>query len=196
MRNGKMPVKTKTCVVCGVDYACPKHCGPKRWAGRKCCSKKCGVLSWKGTPEERFFDRITPEPNSGCWLWTEEVSHKGYGVIYAEGKAKSAHRFSWTLHFGPIPDGLLVCHRCDVRSCVNPSHLWLGTDADNNADMIRKGRENYVRGERAGGSKLTEEQVAQIRKDGRRRVDVARDFGVCKSTITFIRQRETWKHVQ
>jgi len=82
------------------------------------------------TPEERFFDKVTPEPNSGCWLWTACVNEKGYGTFRDDKKVK-AHRFSYELHVGPIPDGLQIDHLCRVRSCVNPDHLEAVTCAEN-----------------------------------------------------------------
>lgn len=85
--------------------------------------------------EGRFF----VEPNSGCWLWTRSVS-MGYGKLWWDKKHQRAHRVSWELHNGAIPDGMLVLHKCDTPPCINPAHLFLGTHADNAADKIAKGR--------------------------------------------------------
>lgn len=92
------------------------------------------------------MERVSPEPNTGCWLWTYRINEWGYG-FFSTGSDKTktrkkfyAHRYSYELFKGPIPKGLLVCHSCDTPACVNPDHLWVGTDADNNKDCTSKGR--------------------------------------------------------
>ncbi len=110
-----------------------------------------------------------------------------------------AHRFSWELHFGPVPGGLLVCHRCDNRRCVNPGHLFLGTAADNTADMIAKGRGNWARGEAHGASKLSESDVVDIRElhdvEGFSQTTLACAFGVTHVAIWRIVRGKRWAHV-
>ena len=88
----------------------------------------------------RFEDGYIAEPISGCWLWIKTTDHKGYAHIRNNGKILLGHRLAWELHNGPIPEGLRVLHHCDVRCCVNPYHLFLGTDSDNMKDCSRKGR--------------------------------------------------------
>lgn len=97
----------------------------------------------------RFHAKYTPVPESGCWLWEGALAGK-YGVIVQDGKNLSAHRYSWELHNGDIPNGLWVLHKCDTPSCVNPDHLFLGTAKDNMQDALRKGRLNYMPGVMAG----------------------------------------------
>ena len=88
-----------------------------------------------------FDESYIPEPNSGCWLWVGSMDGKvGYGLMTLEKKTMGAHRASWILHNGEIPKGMLICHKCDVRLCVNPNHLYVGTYTDNARDTVKRNR--------------------------------------------------------
>ena len=89
---------------------------------------------------DRLEANSIPEPNSGCLIWIGPAHWKGYGQIHKDGKKQRAHRVAWTLKNGPIPEGLCVLHHCDMPPCINPDHLFIGTQQDNVADMIAKGR--------------------------------------------------------
>jgi hypothetical protein len=136
-----------------------------------------------------------------CWEWIGTLEKDGYGVFHAVvlGVAyQRAHRFSWAHHTqSRIPKGMLVCHSCDNPRCVNPAHLWLGTYADNHEDMVAKGRRRTeAKGEMAHKAKLTEDQVKLILVDPRPYSQIATEYGVAGPTITSIKNRESWRHVE
>jgi len=118
----------------------------------------------------------------------------GYGQIH-DDKMKSAHRVSHELHTGPIPSRQFVLHSCDTPHCVNPSHLFLGTQQDNIDDMNSKGRAISAKGEDQNTAKLTEEDVHAIRADERMQREIAVDYGVHQSQISMIKARKTWSHI-
>lgn len=135
---------------------------------------------------------ITPDQN-GCWLWAGSTESNGYGRSKHQGEVWWVHRLSYTLHKGPIPNGLVVCHACDVRNCINPDHLFVGTIADNQRDMKIKGR--AARGERSSSAKLTESDVRNIREDARPGWCIAEAYGVSQTTISEVKSRKVWAHV-
>lgn len=151
----------------------------------------------------KFFAKVE-KCADGCWMWTGTVRDKasGYGDFCTRRKGKTihrpAHRYSWELHNGPVPVGLYVCHTCDVRLCVNPAHLWLGTHAENQADKVAKGRGYHPFGSLSTKAKLTEAQVLEIRRRraaGERGVDLAKEFVVSPSLINLLHKRKAWTHV-
>lgn len=148
---------------------------------------------------EVFLKKSFPEPNTGCWLWSGQTTRNGYGVISYNGKSESVHRFVYKFYIGKFDESLHVLHRCDVRCCVNPDHLFLGTHQENMIDRNSKGRCAILLGEVNGNSKLTADQVLLIRRlydygDHRMR-DLAVTFGVSQRLIFNIIHRKTWKHI-
>lgn len=148
--------------------------------------------------EERFWKQVNK--TEVCWLWTGKLLPAGYGRMSRTGRGNGdirAHVYSWELHRGSIPDGQFVLHTCDVRHCVNPAHLFLGTNADNSADMVSKGRQ--AKGERHGSAKLKANDVREIRKryakGGITQVDLGKMFGVCQATVKEIIRREIWRDI-
>lgn len=125
-----------------------------------------------------------------CWLWTGAINSDGYGTALVSEKA---HRVAWQMVNGPIPDGLHVLHHCDVRHCVNPDHLFLGTNADNVADKLAKNR--HRRGEASPRACLTECDVQAIRQDSRDNATIGREYGVTTTTIWQIKHRVRWQHI-
>lgn len=147
---------------------------------------------------ERFWSHVAVSDDDACWLWRRTTDTSGYGSVHFEGRMQSAHRIAYRLCVGNIPQGLCVLHTCDVRRCCNPRHLWLGTRADNNADMLAKGRARYVNapyGERVGGAKLTAASALAIRvraSEGEGGAALAREFAVSPATVCEIAKGRKW----
>jgi len=143
--------------------------------------------------EERFWSKVAIGGPDDCWEWTAGKDRCGYGGFKMGGRPFQSHRVSWELANGAIPDGILACHKCDNPGCVNPAHLFLGTNADNAADREAKGR--GARGGNHYRSKLTDADVRKIRgllKGGEIHREIAVRFGVSSSTIRHISTGYTW----
>ena len=171
---------------------------------------------------ERFWNRVNKDgpvpdhrPELGhCWVWTGASKGRtgsgGYGLVFARVAGRRvwlrAHRVAWTIVHGAPDEGIEVLHKCDNRSCVNPAHLFLGTQADNMHDMLTKGRhysqagitlKHRSRGSARHGSKLKESDIVAIRDQAEHKTltSIATEFGVCRQTVSDIVSRKTWDHV-
>jgi hypothetical protein len=145
---------------------------------------------------KRFFDSILPVTESGCWIWDKHINKDGYGVYGANNKQYLAHRVSYTFHVGDIPNNFHVLHKCDVPSCVNPSHLFVGNDKDNMVDKKNKGRTNI--GSKHPSAKTNEKEVKQIKlllNKGYSNSYIMNKYGLSKQIISNIKNKRTWGHV-
>jgi hypothetical protein len=144
----------------------------------------------------RFLKRVDMRGKNECWEWLAS-RNTGYGQWHANGTMELTHRASYRLFVGPVPEGMFVCHKCDNPICVNPDHLFLGTQTDNMRDMWAKKRERPGRpkGEQHGMAKLTADIVKQIRESQDTGLAAAARFGVSHTTVSDIRLRKIWKHV-
>lgn len=159
----------------------------------------------------RFWSYVDKNAGTDCWLWRGDRSKFGYGRFLFLGERTQAHRYAYELAHGPISEGLVLCHKCDVPECVNPEHMFVGTQKDNIQDCVRKGRwpvgqahwcsrkpELVKRGERAGNSKLSEAQVTEIYRlccSGSSYSEVAALLGINRATAVQIHKGKTWNHV-
>lgn len=168
--------------------------------------------------EARFMSKVRQTDPQSCWPWSAGIHDKknkknGYGKFWLDGRMHRAHRISYLIYVGKIPDGMLVCHKCDNPKCVNPNHLFLGTVADNNADKAAKGRaprvtgvrhgintkpERTARGSLHGCAKLTEANVSRIiglLAAGVSAKTICAAYGVSVSAVSLIARGKTWRHV-
>jgi hypothetical protein len=151
---------------------------------------------------KRFEDKVDRSGGpDACHMWMACIAKEGYGRFGLNGETRNTHRIAWEMAFGPVPEGLCVLHRCDVRACVNPGHLFLGTKKDNTADMLSKGRNRNgaKKGSSNGRAKLTEKQVMTIRwayENTKLSHDqLGKIFGVSGAKVWQIVKRKAWGHV-
>lgn len=162
----------------------------------------------RGTPlAERFAAKYVVDKDTGCWVWTAHRTPSGYGQIFVRNRTRAgapsrrghgvrAHRVAWEMFRGEIPDGMVVCHRCDNPPCVNPDHLFLGTHADNQRDKDQKGR--VARGIANARAKLNDQAVVDIRNRhaaGASKQSIARHYGVTPRVVFLVLTGQTWRHV-
>lgn len=147
------------------------------------------------------FNSLT-EKTATCWIWTGPLHDNGcnqfYGLLVCQGERVVASRLAYAVAIGPIPEGLFVCHHCDNPRCVNPAHLFVGTAADNAADMVKKHRHAVVRGTSNPKAKLEDDDVRHIRRlrsAGHRLQAIADLFKVSASVVSEIVKRKAWSHV-
>ena len=148
--------------------------------------------------EHRFWEKVDVRGEDECWEWQASHDRWAYGHFWLDGTMQAAHRLVWELTNGPIPQGLCVLHHCDHPGCQNPSHLFLGTIADNNRDMREKGRarSGRLRGQKNGQTKLTRQEVHMIRQlyaTGKHtQALLGERFGIAQRTVSHIVRRERW----
>jgi hypothetical protein len=143
---------------------------------------------------EQLEAQSIPEPNSGCQIWLGTISKFGYGTVTANGRTgQKVHRLAYEIAHGPIPGGSHILHRCDVRCCINPSHLFIGTNADNVADKVSKRRQ--ANGERLNINKLGASDVLALRRFNGSTRAAAKAFGISKSQAHLIMTGAAWRHL-
>lgn len=146
------------------------------------------------TAYSTLVDLLSRRPvDDSCIPWPMARSPKGYGTIYFNGKCARVHRIAYEITSGEIPEGLVVCHKCDSRAYVRPSHLFIGTQAENNRDRTTKGRGAY--GQRSGRAKMTDEDVRNARRDGAKPIDLVRRYGINSGTASRALNGRTWRHL-
>lgn len=146
-------------------------------------------------PDQRFWKHVTPGAFTDCWEW-QGALRNGYGVMNIGGKVVYCHRFSYELHFGPLPEGYCVCHTCDNRQCVNPYHLFSGTKGDNMRDMYAKGRGNTEAKQVPQPRRLDSEKALEIRRLAASNVRypaIAKQFGISIPMVSLIVTHKRWK---
>lgn len=181
-----------TCQRCGKKF---KEKQSRIDDGRgKFCSKIC----FYGTSEQNFWGFVKKADGDECWAWQSCIANNGYGLFSSKGRRQSAHRYSYELHYGPIPKGMCVCHKCDNKPCVRPDHFFLGTHKDNAVDRQAKGRGNTLAGEQCPWTKISANDVIkafEMRSEGNTHVEISAAIGVGRQMVGHILHRKRWSHV-
>jgi len=195
--EGEIAMTAKPCEICGKPMTKPRNFTRSQWAARRFCSQACHGVSRREVPKEAASEalrrRVKLDPITGCHNWTGNITSDGYAHLTHRGRKVRAHRLAYETWVGQIGPSMHVCHHCDNRRCVNPAHLFLGSNAENTADRNAKGRQ--ARGERAGRARITEADVRAIRASKERTIDLARRLGIGPTAIFNIRHRRSWTHV-
>jgi len=146
------------------------------------------------TPEENFWEKV--DKSKECWEWQAARDKDGYGFFHHHGKMGKAHRFSWEMHNGPIPEGLQVLHKCDNPRCIRPDHLFVGTNIENVADRTKKRRQPD--GERHNEAKVTLKQVQEMRRNGKTGTykSIGQRYGLSIAQTAKILNNQSWKNYQ
>lgn len=189
----------RKCKRCGIEFSYQSNRSKEAKNGGQYCSSKCRDEQKNAPLKERFYRFVGKPEDNGCILWKGSKLYSGYGMIRSgKGKEIPAHRASWEIHVGPIPEGMHVLHKCDNPPCVNHKHLFIGTHNDNMQDMIEKERNVIMKGENHGMAKLNEDKVREIRKlnkNGVSRRELQEKFGMSKGGIEGIVNGRSWKHI-
>lgn len=183
---------TLLCRECGGEFT--REPNQVRSGRKYFCSRECGFKHGKPF-EKKFWNKI--EKTDSCWLWHGTRGISGHGQVRHNGRPDLAHRVSYMIHKGPIPEGMVVRHKCDNPPCVNPYHLELGSAADNMRDKMIRNRQ--AKGESQGFAKFTNETVKEARRlraEGWTYLQLEKHFGVSRQTISHACRGNTWKHVK
>lgn len=157
--------------------------------------RRAGLLESKKTEDDQSYilSRISVD-QAGCWIWGQS-KREGYGRLIRHGKTWSAHVFSFAVFVGPVEVGSQINHKCHIRSCCNPSHLYAGSQSENMADMKLAGRDRYLQGSQNGNSRIDKEKARAIYASKGIAREVAERFGVSISLVYAIRKRQVWVHI-
>lgn len=189
----------KICAQCGSTFRKDPRNSWRYWIERAkfCCQQCAGEAERQRKAmirkplEDAFYSFV--DKSGDCWLWTGAIDRDGYGAFTYLKTSHRAHRLSLQLSGEIVPKGAVVCHDCDNPTCVNPSHLYVGTHQSNMDDAVA--RDRNVRGERCWSAKLTDDEVILIRASKATDERLAAKYGVSRSNISMIRSRRTWKHL-